>query len=88
MFESLLTATPYIAAIGVGVIRGIAGYIENVLEGKESFSLGKFFATIFRVFPQALGLSAIAPGSEVGALFTDWSVVKLANAIKNNNKKK
>lgn len=78
-YETLLSMNldnPALQAIGIGIVRGIAGYLENVIERKEPFSITKFFATIFRVFPQALGLSAFGIPA-AGAFVTDWGMSKI-----------
>lgn len=76
-FIQVSLSNPIIQSIEVGAIRAVAGYLENVIKGTEQFDVKKFFETIVRVFPQALGLSA-AGLPPVTALFTDWSVGKIA----------
>ena len=85
-FGALSLANPAVRALAVAVVRSLAGWLENALEdGKITFpEVKQLFATMFRVIPQAIGLEAMVPGGSVGALFTDWTVVKLANAVKEN----
>lgn len=80
MWEALLTASfdnPAVQAIAIGVVRDIVGYIENAAEKEQEFNFRALIGTIFRVFPQAMGLAAFGIPA-VGAFFTDWAIVKLA----------
>ena len=72
---------PAVRAFGVGVIRSVLGYLENVASGKTEWSWNKFAETFLRIMPQAFGLSAAGIPPEA-ALVTDWGVGKVANAIK------
>ena len=83
-FTVLSFGNPLITAAIIALIRGLAGWLENACEdGKITLPELKLLgATLFRVMVQALGLGALFPGAEVGALFTDWVVVKITNAIK------
>jgi len=83
-FGVMSLANPLVRGLAIAVVRSLAGWIENSLEdGKITFpEVKQLIGTMFRVIPQSLGLEAIAPGSGVGALFTDFALVKLSNAVK------
>jgi len=83
-FATLGIRNPLVQSLGIAVVRSIAGWLENAIEdGKITVpEMKQLAATLFRVMPQAIGLNALMPGAGAGALFTDWIVVKLANAIK------
>ena len=83
-FGALSLANPVVRALAIAVVRSLAGWLENAFQdGKITFpEIKQLFSTMCRVIPQALGLEAMVPGGSVGALFTDWTVVKLSNAVK------
>ena len=84
-FTKIGIGNPLVQALLAAVIRSFAGWLENSLEdGKiQDYELKKLFATMFRIIPQALGLSAlVGPSGTIGAFFTDWVFVKLSNSLK------
>ena len=52
---------PVIPHILVGVVRSVAGYVENCVEAKKllPFEFSKTMATLFRVGVQSAGLGAL-----------------------------
>lgn len=70
-------ANPVVQALAVGVVRSVAGFLENIAgDGKVSldeFRWSKLVETFLRVLPQALG--ALALGAPVeAALLSDFVV--------------
>ena len=82
-FAKISLGNPLVTAAIIALIRGLAGWIENAFEdGKITLPELKLLgATMFRVMVQALGIGAMFPGAEGAALFTDWVVVKITNAM-------
>lgn len=81
-FASLSLDNPLILSTGVAVVRAVAGWLENALENGhiDRFELKQLAGTIFRVLPQALGLSALlGPVAAPGALITDFAITKYAH---------
>lgn len=88
-FAQIGIGNPVIQAGIIGLIRGVAGWVENVIQdGKITrFELKQLGATMFRILPQALGLgAALGPAGAASALFTDWAIVKGVNAVKKKKK--
>lgn len=74
---------PLVQATVIGLVRGVAGWAQHALEdGNVSLpELKQLGATILRLLPQSIGLSALGLPA-VGALFSDVFVTKLAKAVK------
>lgn len=81
-FAKIGIENPLIQSLGIGIVRGLAGWIENAFEdGKITRpEFGKLFETMFRIIPQALGLSALGLPA-VGSFFTDFLVTKITHAL-------
>ncbi len=79
MLEQLIQVSlsnPIVPTVVVGVVRSIAGYLENKVKTGEAFSFEALAATLARVFPQVLALSAAGLPPEV-AFGTDWGIGKI-----------
>lgn len=88
MFEeifSLYLASPVVQLGCIALGRTILGYLENVVNKKVAFSWRVLGETVFRIIPQAFGLSAFGVPPEA-ALMTDWLVTKVSNALKAQKK--
>lgn len=84
-FTQISVGNPLFQSALVGLARGIFGWIENATgDGKITWpELKKLLETIFRMIPQVLGLGALL--GDIGpaaAFFSDWVLVKIANALK------
>jgi len=76
---SISFSNPLVQAFAVAVVRSVAGWLNSSLEdGKITmYEWQELLKTMFRVIPQALGLSAFGIPA-TGALITDY----LFNRIK------
>lgn len=77
-------SNPMVQSLGIAVVRSVAGWLENALENGhiDKFEVKKLFETMFRVIPQALGLTAlVGPIGVVGTLFTDYLISKVTHAF-------
>jgi len=87
-FTNISLSNPIGVSFGVGLVRSLAGWFEGMAvdwrKGKivRKPDFGKFVETLFRVMPQALGLGAVAPGAEVGALLSDFALMKAKKPVK------
>ena len=78
-------SNPILRSVITAIARSIIGWLENSISGgKWNFDFRKLLETIFRVLPQALGLSAVGAPPEA-AFLTDWAGVRVSNSIEKKN---
>ena len=82
-FLLIAPSNPIVVALVLGLLRGFIGWLEGVFsdwkanKSLRAFDVGKLLHTWMRIIPQSIGLGVIAPGAEIGALFSDYAIGKL-----------
>lgn len=75
----LLLSNPIGRALVIASVRSFFGWAQIAFaDGKITrYELCKLLTTFCRIIPQAIGLGAIVPGAEAGALFSDYAISEI-----------